>query len=71
MDCKPVSAGFVPLRYDELEARIIPQEVRARSGYNGYELFLKVSRTVSDMCKGASDSQTFFNESFRLVVDAS
>lgn len=71
MNSKPVSAGFVPLRYDDLEACIIPQEIRDRPGYRGYELSVKLSRTISDSCRGTSDHQTFFNESFRFVADAS
>jgi hypothetical protein len=66
---RPLSVHFTPLRYEELEESIVPEEVRQQPGYTGYTLHLKTVRTVSDFWLANCPSQTFFNEAFHLVKD--
>jgi len=65
---KPLEVRFQPLRYDELQAGIVPEEVRCAPGYVGYEFSTKTAKTLPDFGKGPCG--TYFNEAFRLVADA-
>jgi hypothetical protein len=64
---KPLRVSFQPLRYAQLQAAIVPDEIRLQPGYAGYELSVKSAKTIADF--GKDGPQTFFNESFRLVED--
>ena len=65
---KPISIRFVPVRYHELRESIIPTEIRNLSAYHGgYELSLKVAKTICDF--QVSAHQAYFNEAFHLVED--
>jgi len=64
---KPLYICFQPLRYAELHAAIVSDEIRLKPGYAGYELSVKSVKTIADFGKDAP--QTFFNEAFRLVED--
>jgi hypothetical protein len=66
VDYKPLYVVFKPIRYDELHERIVPEGVRLANGYCGYELSLKIARTISDFDK--ANCQTYFNEVFRPVT---
>ena len=65
---KPITVSFRPLRYRELEATIVPAEIRRRPGYGNYTLHLKIAPTISDFC--LPRPQVFFSEVFHLVEDA-
>ena len=67
---KPIVVSFRPLRYDELHESIVPEKIRRIPGYEGYRLQVKAAKTISDLCWVSHPGQTFFNEAFRLVVDA-
>jgi len=64
---KPLHVTFQPVRYSELHAGIVPEDVRQAPEYAGYELSVKTAKTIADFAKGVS--QTYFNEAFRLVED--
>jgi hypothetical protein len=64
---KPLHVTFIPLRYDDLHTRIVPDAMRKSPGYHGYELSLKTARTVADFARDST--ATFFNEAFRLVEE--
>ena len=75
---KPLHVCFQPLRYEELHTGIVPEEIRRRPDYAGYELSLKSAKTTADSTfewlhgkSGPAFSkhapQTFFTEAFRLV----
>lgn len=64
---KPLRITFQPLRYAELQAQIVPEDIRQVPGYAGYELSVKTAKTMADFGKDAP--QTYFNEAFRLVRD--
>jgi hypothetical protein len=64
---KPLHVTFQPVRYNELHAGIVPEDVRQAPEYAGYELSVKTAKTMADFAKRAS--QTYFNEAFRLVED--
>jgi hypothetical protein len=77
---KPIHVFFQPLRYEELHAGIVPEEIRQRPGYAGYELSMKSAKTVIHstfeslhgkygLAFSKHAPQTFFNEAFRLVTD--
>ena len=67
---KPINISFVPVRYHELHESIVPAEIRELSSYHGgYELSVKIARTISDFHKDAR--QSYFNEAFHLIEDAS
>ena len=57
---KPLHVALQPLRYMELHAQIVPEDVRRVPGYEGYELSLKMAKTIADFGKDAP--QTYFNE---------
>jgi hypothetical protein len=65
---KPLHAVFQPLRYAELHAVIVPEEIREMPGYVGYELSAKTAKTIPDFDKDAH--QTYFTEAFRLIEHA-
>ncbi len=63
---KPIRVAFQPVRYHELHALIVPEEVRKRPNYQYYYLTLRVARTPGCfLCKEPG----FFNELFHLVED--
>jgi hypothetical protein len=62
---KPIGVNFEPLRYEELESSIVPQELRNMPGYRGYRLCARTARPSS--CFHAE--RTYLNEDFRLVED--
>jgi hypothetical protein len=64
---KPVFVNFLPLRYQELHATLVPEHIRGLPGYNGYELFVKTAKTTFDF--GREICHTYFNEAFQLVED--
>jgi hypothetical protein len=64
---KPLQIGFQPVRCQDLEANIVPEEVRNTPGYIDYELSLKTAKTAADFAK--DECPTYFNEAFRLVED--
>ena len=64
---KPLHVSFQPIRYEELHARIVPEDVRRLPGYVGYELSVKTAKTIADFDKHFT--QTYFNEAFRLIQD--
>jgi len=66
---KPITVRFNPLRYQELEADIVPEEIRKHPRYRGYTLHLKVAKTISDFCVAGGPHHDFFNEVFHLVED--
>jgi hypothetical protein len=65
---KPLLVGFQAQRHEELEARIVPQEVRKTPGYLGYELSLRTARSPADL--RSKDPLAYFNEAFRFVENA-
>jgi hypothetical protein len=64
---KPFNVCFQPLRYSELHADIVPDEIRLKPGYADYDLSVKTAKTIADFSKDAP--QTFLNEAFRLVEE--
>jgi hypothetical protein len=54
-DAKPIRVSFIPLRYEELHARIVPKATRREPRYGGYCLSAKTA---------------YFNQHFRLVERA-
>lgn len=64
---RPLRVIFRPLRYDELHAGIVPEELRSSSGYIGYQLSAKTARTLPEL--GKHSFETYFSEAFRLVDD--
>jgi hypothetical protein len=64
---KPLRVDFQPVRYQELQQAIVPEDVWMRAGYRGYELSLKSARTIADFAQ--EPGQTYFNRAFRLVED--
>jgi hypothetical protein len=64
---KPLRVSFHPLRYVELHAQNVPEDIRRVPGYEGYELSVKSAKTIADF--GKEDCRTYFNEAFRLVED--
>jgi hypothetical protein len=60
--------SYQPVRYQELHAGIVPEDVRRTQGYLGYELSVKTAKTIADFTK--EQFPTFFNEAFTLVADA-
>jgi len=64
---KPLDVRFQPLRYSELHAAIVPDEIRQKPGYRGYELSVYSARTLPQFSK--QPSQTYFNEAFKMVAD--
>ena len=62
---RPVQVGFQPVRYDELQSSIVPDEVRNHPRYQYYWLSLRLARTACCL----HDEPGFFSELFRLVED--
>lgn len=60
---KPVLIWFRPLRYAELEERIVPQAVLKLPRYSQYTLNLRFARTAC--CQ--QQEATYFAEAFRLI----
>jgi hypothetical protein len=65
---KPLRVTFQPIRYQELHAGTVPEDIRKPPGYFGYEMSLKSAKTLADFVKEAG--QAYFNEAFGLVEDA-
>jgi hypothetical protein len=63
---KPLQVCFQPVRYDELHALIVPNEIRLRPGYSGYQMSVKTARTIADFGKDAP--RTFFSDGFRPLT---
>lgn len=63
----PIFVHFQPLRYHELQAAIVPEDLRKLPGYSGYVLSLKTARTISDFALAKKIRQTWFIEAFKLV----
>lgn len=63
---KPLVVTFEPLRYDELQEVLVPEEMRRMPDYEGYELSVKSARTIAYVSK--RDTQAYFIESFKLVA---
>ena len=51
----PIMVSFTPLRYEELEKLVVPEEFLTRQGYGGYQLDLRFGK------------ERYFNELFKLV----
>ena len=64
---KPLRVTFQPVRYQELQEDIVPEDIRRTPGYRGYELSVKTAKTIADF--GAEPCQTYFNEAFGLAED--
>src|SRR5262249_38267488 len=62
---KPICASLRPLRYEELEAKIVSPELLAHPGYKGYRLFIRTARPRLSL----HDKATFLNEAFTLIQD--
>ena len=62
---KPLGATLQPIRYEELETSIVPQEVRQTPGYTSYRLYVRTARPT--WCFHVE--KTCLNEDFRLVED--
>jgi len=45
----------------------VPDEIRQKPGYRGYELSVYSARTLPQFSK--QPSQTYFNEAFKMVAD--
>jgi hypothetical protein len=67
-DSKPLFVTFSPLRYQELQGTIVPEEIRKSFGYLGYMLQVKTARTIPRFSKDIY--QTYLNEAFKLVQDS-
>ncbi len=63
---KPVQVTFVPLRYQELHERIVPEGTRKLPGYSGYVLHLKTAQTIVEFNR---ERQSYFTEAFKCVAD--
>ena len=62
---KPLRASLQPLRYRELEASIVPQELCHARGYKGYRLIISTARPR--WC--VHPERAYLNEDFRLFAD--
>ncbi len=65
---KPLDVQFLPVRHQELQEEIVPEEIRKLPGYHGYTLQLRTAKTLPDFNRG--HPQTYFTEAFRLVQEA-
>jgi hypothetical protein len=63
---KPLHLSFQPLRYAELHADIVPDEIRQQPGYAGYQLVMNSANTVGNWV-AKRHSQAYFIEAFRVV----
>ncbi len=64
-DPKPLSVSFVPVRYAELEQRLVPEHIRSRLGYSHYQLSATTARTF-----GLDKAADYFTDCFELVQDS-
>jgi hypothetical protein len=62
---KPLHVSFQPLRYAELHADIVPDDIRQQPGYAGYQLVMHSANTLPNY--GKRHSQAYFIEAFRVV----
>ena len=62
---KPVGVNLQPLRYEEMEDSIVPQELRATPGYMGYRLYVRTARPRWCL----HPERAYLNEDFKLVED--
>jgi len=65
LESAALGVNLQPLRYEELEGNIIPQELRAAPGYRGYRLYVKTARPKCCLHPEA----VYLNEDFRLVEE--
>jgi hypothetical protein len=65
---RPLFVTFVPVRYQELQETIVPEETRKMPAFGGYELSLRTARTIAHIPK--QDSETYFIDAFKLVMNA-
>lgn len=63
----PICVTFQPVRYQELENSIVPDDMRHAPGYHGYTLSAKTVKTIADLASGNRARQTWFTEAFMLV----
>jgi hypothetical protein len=63
---KPLRASLQPLRYEELEERIVPQEIRSLPQYKGYRLSVSTARPTWCVVQ----ERAYLNEDFRLVGES-
>jgi len=63
---KPIRASLQPVRYRELEASIVPKELREAHGYKGYRLI--ISTAWPRWC--VQPERAYLNEDFRLVAES-
>lgn len=64
-ESKPIQVHFQPVRYEELEPVIVPEDIRNRPGYHYYWLTLRIARTPCCLY----EEPGFFHELFHLVED--
>jgi hypothetical protein len=63
---KPLRASLQPLRYQELQESIVPQELRNLPQYKGYRLSVSTARPTWCVVQ----ERVYLNEDFRLVEDS-
>ncbi len=64
-DPRPLNVHFVPIRHAELEATLVPESIRTRLGYTGYQLSATTARTF-----GLEKLTDYFTDCFQLVQDS-
>ncbi len=61
-DPRPITVQFVPVLYDQLEARIVPEQIRSMPTYSHYQLSMQIARTT-----GINKLEHYFADCFQLV----
>ena len=61
-DPRPLTVSFLPIRYAELEACIVPEHMRKWPGYSHYQLTAPTARTF-----GIEKTSDYFSVCFQLV----
>ena len=64
-DPRPLTVSFVPVRYAELQDRLVPEYIRARPGLTHYQLTMTTAQTF-----GFGKAADYFIDCFQLVEDA-
>ncbi len=64
-DPRPLNVHFVPIRYAQLEATLVPDSIRIRLGYTGYQLSATTARTF-----GLEKFTDYFTDCFELAQDS-
>lgn len=62
---RPIQVHFQPLRYDELQGRIVPEAYRKTPGYMGYQLMITTARPKV----GLRQDTAYLSEDFRLIKE--